>query len=101
MTVLPCSGPSSVAGPRRLWFHGPMHPHVVDPEPCAFAHGGICCLSGMVPITTAKDTAGDRLQVGIGTVFIDGLCRRCDGEDLIASGSGVGTDGTPAALGLL
>jgi len=56
---------------------------------------------GYGPDHYALDTAGDRLQVGIGTAFIDGLCRRCDGEDLMASGSGVGTDVTAVPFGCL
>src|SRR5664280_3022750 len=61
-----------------------MHPHVVDPQLCALPHGGICCL-GFGPNHYGFDTAGDRLQVGIGAVPFDGLGIRVDGEDFIAS----------------
>src|SRR5664280_1438963 len=61
-----------------------MHPHVVDPQLCALPHGGICRL-GFGPNHYGCDTAGDRLQVGIGAIPFDGLGIRVDGEDFIAS----------------
>src|SRR5665648_21897 len=60
-----------------------MHPHAVDPQLGALPHGGICCL-GLGPDHHGLYTAGDRLQVGIGGVPLDGLGVRVDGEDLIA-----------------